>query len=47
MIVVNEGGHFMYREHPDTFNADLLAFVDFWKNRPAGGSKPSQSLFPR
>lgn len=39
MIVVNEGGHFMYREHPEKFNNDLISFVDFWKNRPAGGSK--------
>jgi len=34
MIIVNEGGHFMYREHPDQFNADLIAFIDFWKNNP-------------
>ncbi len=31
MIVVNEGGHFMYREHPEQFNQDLISFVDFWK----------------
>jgi 2-hydroxy-6-oxonona-2,4-dienedioate hydrolase len=34
MIVVNEGGHFMYREHPEQFNADLMSFIDFWKNNP-------------
>lgn len=34
MIVVNEGGHFMYREHPEQFNADLIAFIEFWKNNP-------------
>lgn len=31
MIVINEGGHFMYREHPEQFNADLVQFIDFWK----------------
>jgi len=30
MIIVNEGGHFMYREHPELFNADLINFVEFW-----------------
>lgn len=34
MIVVNEGGHFMYREHPEQFNADLIAFIEFWKANP-------------
>ena len=34
MIVVNEGGHFMYREHPEQFNADLISFIEFWKNNP-------------
>lgn len=34
MIVVNEGGHFMYREHPEQFNADLTAFIEFWKTNP-------------
>lgn len=33
MIVINEAGHFPYREHPEEFNADLVAFIDFWKNR--------------
>lgn len=33
MVVVNEGGHFMYREHPEEFNQDLISFVDFWKGR--------------
>lgn len=32
MIVINEGGHFMYREHPEQFNADLVQFIDFWKS---------------
>ena len=34
MIVVNEGGHFMYREHPEQFNADLIAFIEFWRANP-------------
>jgi len=33
MIVLNEGGHFMYREHPDEFNDDLVSFIDFWNAR--------------
>jgi len=24
MIIVNEGGHFMYREHPEQFNHDVI-----------------------
>ena len=35
MIIVNEGGHFMYREHPELFNADLINFVDFWNRQNA------------
>jgi pimeloyl-ACP methyl ester carboxylesterase len=38
MIIVNEGGHFMYREHPDLFNADLINFIDFW-NKQAGAAR--------
>lgn len=33
LIVVNEAGHFPYREHPEQFNADLVAFIDFWNTR--------------
>lgn len=33
MIVVNDAGHFPYREHPELFNADLVHFIDFWNNR--------------
>lgn len=33
-IVVNEAGHFPYREHPDQFNADLIHFIDFWNAHP-------------
>jgi hypothetical protein len=35
MIILNESGHFMYREHPEVFNADLAAFITFWSGRPA------------
>ncbi len=34
MTIVNKGGHFMYREHPEQFNQDLAAFIAFWKNNP-------------
>jgi hypothetical protein len=35
MIIVNEGGHFMYREHPELFNADLTSFIEFWNKQNA------------
>ncbi len=41
MIILNESGHFMYREHPEVFNRDLATFIAFWSGRPAvraGGS---------
>ena len=44
MIVVNEGGHFMYREHPEQFNADLFNFIDSWNARSA--TKPTASSTP-
>jgi pimeloyl-ACP methyl ester carboxylesterase len=33
LIIINEAGHFPYREHPEQFNADLKAFIDFWTER--------------
>jgi pimeloyl-ACP methyl ester carboxylesterase len=36
MIIVNEGGHFMYREHPEQFNHDAIGFVDFWAHQTTG-----------
>ncbi len=36
MIVYNNGGHFMYREHPEQFNQDYVNFVDYWEHHPAG-----------
>jgi 2-hydroxy-6-oxonona-2,4-dienedioate hydrolase len=30
MIIINEAGHFPYREHPETFNADLIHFIQYW-----------------
>lgn len=33
MIVVNDAGHFPYREHPEQFNADLVQFIEFWSQR--------------
>ena len=35
MIVMNNAGHFLYREHPDEFAADLAHFIDFWEHAPA------------
>jgi 2-hydroxy-6-oxonona-2,4-dienedioate hydrolase len=34
MIVFNNAGHFMYREHPEEFNALLVTWADYWKNNP-------------
>jgi pimeloyl-ACP methyl ester carboxylesterase len=42
MIVINEGGHFMYREHPDLFNHDLVSFIDFWSARRDVGKGSSK-----
>jgi pimeloyl-ACP methyl ester carboxylesterase len=33
-IAINGGGHFVYREQPEQFNADLIRFVEFWNNNP-------------
>ena len=44
MIVYNNGGHFMYREHPEQFNQDYINFVDYWENHPAGA--PAMSAGP-
>ncbi len=38
MILINEAGHFPYREHPEQFNADLLHFIDYWNGRQGTGS---------
>lgn len=44
MLVVNNAGHFMYREHPDAFNAYYVTFVDYWKTHPTA---PPQGGFPK
>jgi pimeloyl-ACP methyl ester carboxylesterase len=36
MIIFNEGGHFMYREHPELMNRDLIGFIDFWSGQRGG-----------
>jgi pimeloyl-ACP methyl ester carboxylesterase len=36
MIVYNNGGHFMYREHPEQFNQDYINFVDYWEHHLSG-----------
>lgn len=42
MIIFNEGGHFMYREHPEQFNGHLIGFIDFWAHQPAPATKTSR-----
>jgi len=44
MIVITNGGHFMYREHPDEFNAYLTTFIDTWEKYPTA---PEQGSFPK
>jgi 2-hydroxy-6-oxonona-2,4-dienedioate hydrolase len=43
MIVVNNAGHFVYREYPDRFNEDLISFIRYWEQHDA----PSLSSGPR
>src|SRR5579863_7726888 len=44
MIVITNGGHFMYREHPDEFNSYLETFIGTWEKYPAA---PAQGNFPK
>src|ERR1019366_5354723 len=44
MLVYNNGGHFMYREHPDQFNQDYINFVDFWEHHATG--TPAKAVGP-
>ena len=30
MVIINQAGHFPYREHPEVFNADLIHFIEYW-----------------
>lgn len=41
MNIINQGGHFMYREHPEEFNRDLIAFIDYWNAHPAPTGAPT------
>jgi 2-hydroxy-6-oxonona-2,4-dienedioate hydrolase len=34
MFIFHNGGHFMYREHPEEFNALLFTWLDYWKTNP-------------
>jgi 2-hydroxy-6-oxonona-2,4-dienedioate hydrolase len=45
MIVLNDAGHYMYREYPDLFNADVIHFIDFWNRHAAKtlGDSPAAS----
>ncbi len=43
MMIITNGGHFMYREHPDEFNAYLTTFIDTWEKYPTA---PAQGNFP-
>ncbi len=44
MIVYNNGGHFMYREHPEQFNQDYVNFIEYWEHHPTGA--PAMSAGP-
>ena len=43
MFVFNNAGHFMYREHPQEFNAVLTTWIVYWKNNP---TEPPQGGLP-
>jgi pimeloyl-ACP methyl ester carboxylesterase len=47
MVVANEGGHFMYREHPELFNRDLTNFIEFWNTTGAARRGPSSNAAAR
>ena len=32
MIIVNQGGHFHYREYAEEFNANVKTFIRLWAN---------------
>jgi pimeloyl-ACP methyl ester carboxylesterase len=34
LIVINNAGHFVSREHPEQFNADLIQFIEYWNSNP-------------
>jgi 2-hydroxy-6-oxo-6-(2'-carboxyphenyl)-hexa-2,4-dienoate hydrolase len=33
LVMINDAGHFPYREHPEQFNSDLMHFINFWNER--------------
>jgi pimeloyl-ACP methyl ester carboxylesterase len=33
MYIVNKAGHFHYREYPDEFNHNIIAFIDYWEKQ--------------
>jgi len=36
MLLVNNAGHFHYREYPDEFNHNVIDFIEFWSAHPQG-----------
>lgn len=34
MFIANRAGHFHYREHPEEFNRNIVAFIDYWSEAP-------------
>lgn len=41
MFIANRAGHFHYREHPEEFNRNIIAFVDYWTQGRAATAKVS------
>ena len=39
LTIINEAGHFPYREHPEQFNAALTHFIDFWGRQPTASEE--------
>ena len=38
MILLNDAGHYMYREYPELFNQGITNFIEYWEHRPASSA---------
>jgi pimeloyl-ACP methyl ester carboxylesterase len=34
LMIINDATHFVNRDQPEQFNADLIQFIEFWNNKP-------------
>lgn len=33
LMLLNQGGHFFYREHPNEFNYNVISFIEYWQRQ--------------